>query len=198
VHYSVTKYLNGHVDVVMGCVTFNDDKLAEHFQFFQKAVGANPSPFDCYLANRGLKTLHLRMKRHYESAMQIARYLETHPSVEKVMYPGLPSHPQHELHVKQTKGMSGMLSFYLKGNFDQTVQFMKNLKIFFIAVSLGGFESLVEHPALMSHDSVPPEERAQLGIGDNLVRLSVGLEEVEDLIADLDQAFKKLSHDPSG
>jgi len=166
--------------------------------FFHLAVGANPSPFDCYLVNRSLKTLHLRMKAHEENGMQVAKYLETHPCVERVLYPGLPSHPQHELHKKQTKGMSGMMSFYLKGNLEETMQFLKNLKLFMLAESLGGFESLAEHPALMTHASVPADERVKLGIGDNLIRVSVGVEDVEDLIADLDQAFKKLINSQSG
>jgi len=196
--HSITKYLNGHVDVVMGCTMTSDEKLNEHFRFFQLAVGANPSPFDCYLVNRGVKTLHLRMKAHYENALRVAQYLEAHPCVEKVMYPALPSHPQHEIHKKQTKGMSGMMSFYLKGNLDETIQFLKNLKVFILAESLGGYESLAEHPALMTHASVPADERAKLGIGDNLIRFSVGVEDVDDLIADLDQAFKRLTHNRSG
>jgi len=196
--HSITKYLNGHVDVVMGCAMTSDEKIAEQFRFFQLAVGANPSPFDCYLVNRGLKTLHLRMRAHYENALRIAQYLEAHPLVERVMYPALPSHPQHEIHKKQTKGMSGMMSFYLKGNLDETIQFLKNLKVFILAESLGGYESLAEHPALMTHASVPADERAILGIGDNLIRFSVGVEDVDDLIADLDQAFKRLTHSRSG
>jgi cystathionine gamma-lyase len=190
--HSITKYLNGHVDVVMGCTMTNDEKIAEHFKFHQMAVGANPSPFDCYLVNRGVKTLHLRMKAHYENALTVAKYLEEHPCVERVNYPALPSHPQHEIHKKQSKGMSGMMSFYLRGNLNETIQFLKHLKVFALAESLGGYESLAEHPALMTHASVPAEERVKLGIGDNLIRLSVGVEDVEDLIADLEQAFDKL------
>jgi len=196
--HSITKYLNGHVDVIMGCVMTNNETVKEHLKFFQLAVGANPSPFDCYLVNRGVKTLHLRMRAHYENALRVAKFLEAHSGVERVMYPALPSHPQHEIHKKQTKGMSGMMSFYLKANLDETIQFLKNLKLFILAESLGGYESLAEHPALMTHASVPAEERAQLGIGDNLIRLSVGVEDVDDLIADLDQAFKKLILNRSG
>jgi len=196
--HSITKYLNGHVDVVMGCAMTRNEEVHKHLNFFQLAVGANPSPFDCYLVNRGLKTLHLRMKAHYENALRVAQYLEAHPMVERVMYPALPSHPQHEIHKKQTKGMSGMMSFYLKGNLDETIQFLKNLKVFILAESLGGYESLAEHPALMTHASVPAEERAILGIGDNLIRFSVGVEDIEDLIADLDQAFKRLGLNRSG
>jgi len=196
--HSITKYLNGHVDVVMGCAMTRNETVFEHLKFFQLAVGANPSPFDCYLVNRGLKTLHLRMKAHYENALRIAQYLEAHPYVDRVMYPALPSHPQHEIHKKQTKGMSGMMSFYLKGNLDETIQFLKNLKVFMLAESLGGYESLAEHPALMTHASVPADERAKLGIGDNLIRFSVGVEDIEDLIADLDQAFKRLGLNRSG
>jgi len=196
--HSITKYLNGHVDVVMGCAMTRNEEVHQHLNFFQLAVGANPSPFDCYLVNRGLKTLHLRMKAHYENALRVAQYLESHPMVERVMYPALPSHPQHEIHKKQTKGMSGMMSFYLKGNLDETIQFLKNLKVFILAESLGGYESLAEHPALMTHASVPADERAILGIGDNLIRFSVGVEDIEDLIADLDQAFKRLGLNRSG
>jgi len=189
VMHSITKYLNGHADVVMGCVCTNDQQIGDHLKFWQLAVGANPSPFDCYLVCRGVKTLHVRMKQHQENGTQVVKFLQKHPMVEKVLCPSMPEHPQHDIHKKQCKGMSGMLSFYLKGNLVDTKKFLKSLQIFILAESLGGFESLAEHPALMTHASVPPEDRLRLGIGDNLVRLSVGLEEAEDLIKDLDQAL---------
>jgi cystathionine gamma-lyase len=187
--HSITKYINGHTDVLMGCAMTNSKKLAEELSFYQMAVGAVPSPFDCYLVNRGIKTLALRMRQHSESGLRIARFLSKHSRVEKVLYPALESHPQFELQKRQCKGMSGMLSFYLKGGMEETKRFFQNLKVFTLAESLGGYESLVDHPAIMTHFSVPPEERAKLGIGDNLIRLSVGLEDVEDLETDLGQAL---------
>lgn len=187
--HSITKYLNGHSDVVMGCVMTNDDKIAEHLFFMQLAVGAVPSPFDCFLVNRGLKTLHLRMKCHQENGLAVARYLESDPRVRRVLYPALPSHPQHEIHKKQTTGMSGMLSFYLKGGLVESKKFLEALKIFTLAESLGGYESLAELPVIMTHASVPEEERNKLGIDESLIRLSVGCEDVEDLIKDLDNAL---------
>lgn len=189
--HSVTKYINGHSDVIMGVVMTNSRSLDEHFKFQQLAAGAVASPFDCYLVNRGVKTLHVRMQAHMANATQIAVFLESNPRVEKVLYPELESHPQHELHKKQAKGMSGMMSFYLKGGLEESEEFLANLKIFTLAESLGGFESLAELPAKMTHASVPAEDRLKLGIGDNLIRLSVGIEDVDDLIQDLDQALKK-------
>nr|XP_039259657.1 cystathionine gamma-lyase-like [Styela clava] len=188
--HSATKYMNGHSDVVMGLLIVNDDALRDRLYFLQYATGPTPSAFDCYLVNRGLKTLALRMEKHQENAIAIAKYLEKHPLVEKVKYPGLPSHPQHEIMKKQATGCSGMVSFWMKTDLEQSKNFFKNLKIFILAESLGGYESLAEHPAIMTHASVPPEQRKLLGIGDNFVRLSVGIEDVEDLQADLDQALK--------
>uniref|UniRef100_A0A5S6QDV4 cystathionine gamma-lyase n=1 Tax=Trichuris muris TaxID=70415 RepID=A0A5S6QDV4_TRIMR len=196
--HSVTKYINGHSDVIMGCVCTNSKEVYEHLNFYQLAVGAVPSPFDCYLVNRGIKTLHLRMRAHEENGFEVARFLEKHPLVESVIFPGLPSHPQHELHVKQTTGTSGMVSFYLRGGKNESVAFLKNLKIFALAESLGGYESLAEHPAMMTHASVPEEIREQLGITDNLIRLSVGLEDAEDLKADLDNALNAAQRFPNG
>lgn len=190
VYHSCTKYMNGHSDVLMGAVTVRDESLAERIQFIQFAAGAVPSPFDCFLVNRGAKTLHLRMERHHKNGLRVAKFLETHPKVEKVIHPGLKSHPQHELAKKQMKGFSGMIAFYIVGGLDQASKFLSALKVFTLAESLGGFESLAEHPAIMTHASVPKDQREVLGIGDNLIRLSVGCEEAEDLIADVAQALK--------
>jgi cystathionine gamma-lyase len=188
--HSITKYINGHSDVVMGCAVTNNPAIDEHLFFMQLAVGAVPSPFDCYLVNRGIKTLHLRMKAHSESAMSVAQWLEKDPRIEKVLFPALESHPQHEIHKKQTSGMSGMLSFYLKGGLKESRTFLSSLKVFTLAESLGGYESLAELPSVMTHASVPAADRAILGITDNLIRLSIGCEEKKDLIADLDQALE--------
>lgn len=187
---SATKYINGHGDVVMGIAAMNDDSLYQRLQFIQFAGGACPSVFDCYLVNRGMKTLHVRMKQHFINAMQVAKHLQSHPRVESVIYPGLPEHPHHELYKKQMKGFSGMVTFKLKGTLENATTFLQKVKIFTLAESLGGFESLVDHPALMTHASVPPEQRKELGIDDTLLRLSVGIEDVEDIISDLDQALE--------
>lgn len=188
--YSATKYMNGHSDVVMGLVSVNDSALYERLKFLQYAIGAVPSPFDAYLCNRGLKTLPIRMKQHFHNALVIARYLESDPRVEKVLFPGLISHPQYELIKRQCTGCPGMISFYIKGNLEHATTFLKNLKLFTLAESLGGYESLAEHPAKMTHASIPKAEREALGISDTLIRMSVGLEDCEDLLEDLDQALK--------
>lgn len=190
VMYSLTKYMNGHSDVIMGAALTNDDKIHESLRFLQNAMGIVPSPFDCSQLNRSLKTLPLRMQQHMKNGLLVGQYLEKHPLVEKVLHPGLPSHPQHELIKKQCYGVSGMLSFYLKGGLQESRKFLSALKVFTLAESLGGYESLAELPSIMTHASIPPEQRATLGITDNLIRLSVGLEDVEDLIADLEQALK--------
>ena len=187
--HSVTKYLNGHSDVIGGAVITNDDQLAQDIGFIQFAAGAVQSPFDCYLAHRGIKTLAIRMKQHEASALRIAHYLEQHPRVESVLYPGLPSHPQHVLAKAQMDGFSGMLSFYVKGDLANATALMQSTRLFSLAESLGGVESLIEHPALMTHASLPTHVRKSLGIEDTLIRLSVGIEDVEDLIEDLDQAL---------
>jgi cystathionine gamma-lyase len=190
VMHSATKYLNGHSDMVGGVVVVGDSALAERIGFLQNAVGAIGGPFDSFLALRGLKTLPLRMRQCSESALAVARWLERHPRVESVLYPGLPSHPQHALAVRQMKnGHSGIVTFFLKGGLPEARRFLERLELFTLAESLGGVESLVDHPAIMTHASVPPEVRAKLGISDTLVRLSVGIEDAEDLIADLGQAF---------
>ncbi|KNC86226.1 cystathionine gamma-lyase [Sphaeroforma arctica JP610] len=189
VMHSVTKYLNGHSDVCMGAAVTRSDTIGKRLHFIQNAMGATPSPFDCYLAHRGLKTLHLRMKAHGENAMKIALFLENHPRVSKCVYPGLQSHPQHALARSQMTGFGGMLSFYLKGDGKATTQFLQRLKIFTLAESLGAVESLVEVPALMTHHGLSPAQRAAMDISDNMIRISVGVEDVVDLIQDLDNAL---------
>jgi cystathionine beta-lyase/cystathionine gamma-synthase len=190
VMHSTTKYLNGHSDMVGGVAVVGENSaLREKLAFLQNAVGAIQGPFDSFLALRGLKTLSLRMERHCASALTIASYLEKHPRVERVFYPGLPSHPQHALARSQMRGFGGMISVVLKGDLGFARRFLERCELFALAESLGGVESLIEHPALMTHGSVPADVRAGLGIGDSLVRLSVGIEEAEDLIADLDAAL---------
>ncbi len=190
VMHSVTKYLNGHSDMVGGIVVAREKgELTEKLEFLHNAVGGILGPFDSFLALRGLKTLHLRMREHCASALAIAQWLETHPKVERVHYPGLASHPQHTLATKQMNGYGGMISAVLKGSLDDSRRFLERLKIFVCAESLGGVESLAEHPAIMTHASIPAEIRRQLGINDSLVRLSVGVEDVEDLKADIGQAL---------
>ena len=191
VMHSATKYLNGHSDIVGGMVVVGDDAaLAEQMTFLQNAVGGIQGPFDSFLALRGLKTLHLRMKAHCENAGELAAWLEAHPAVDKVIYPGRASHPQHALAKRQMHGFGGMISLYVKGGADASRRFMERCRLFALAESLGGVESLVNHPAIMTHASVPPERRAALGIADNLVRLSVGVEDLADLRDELDAALR--------
>jgi cystathionine gamma-lyase len=191
VMHSATKYLNGHSDMVGGIAVAADPELAEKIGFLQNAVGAISGPFDSFLALRGLKTLALRMRQSSENALQIAAWLEKHAQVERVLYPGLASHPQHALAKKQMRnGFSGIVTFFVKGGLPEARSFLERLRIFTIAESLGGVESLVDHPGLMTHASIPPEMRKALGIDDSLIRLSVGIEDAEDLIADLDSALK--------
>lgn len=187
--HSATKYLNGHSDVIGGVAVTRSSELADRLGFLQNAVGAVPSPFDSFLVTRGLKTLALRMERHCANALAIAERLERHPKVERVLYPGLASHPQHTLAKRQMHGYGGMVSMRLKAGLDGTKGFLERCELFALAESLGGVESLIEHPAIMTHASVPAEVREALGIGDNLVRLSVGIEDVEDLAADLERAL---------
>jgi len=189
---SCTKYIGGHSDLVMGCITLNDTELRDRLFFNSKSFGGVPSPFDCYLAIRGMKTLKLRMDQHCKSGMAIAKYLEQHPKVEKVIYPGLKSHPQHELAKTQMKGFGGMVTFYVKGGLAEARRCLESVKIFACAESLGGVESLIESPAIMTHASVPAEIRKELGISDTLIRLSAGVEDTEDLLADLKNALEKV------
>jgi len=230
---SVTKFVNGHSDVVMGFVATRSREIWEGLRFVQNGVGAVPSPFDCYLALRGLKTLHVRMERHAQNAMKVARFLEAHDTVERVLYPGLPSHPQHEVAKKQMDGFGAMVTFYVKGGLEGARVFLENVHIFTLAESLGAVESLAESPyvvhiarlrfvwsfsacvvlfrvlmfvwlgcydvilrhlsAIMTHASVPKEHREALGIDDNLVRLSVGIEHIDDIIEDLTTALKAVA-----
>ncbi|KAF7995167.1 hypothetical protein HCN44_004639 [Aphidius gifuensis] len=185
--YSVSKYMNGHSDVIMGAVITRSDELEQRLRFIQNALGIVPSPFDCYLVNRSLKTLELRMQQHMKNGLAVAKFLESHQHVEKVFHPLLPSHPQYEIAMKQQSGHSGMVTFYVKGD---SHKFLKSLKVFILAESLGGFESLAELPSVMTHASLTEEVRNSLGINDQLIRLSVGLETEKDLLADLEQALK--------
>jgi len=187
--HSATKYLNGHSDMVGGVVVAGNDELAERLAFLQNSVGAVQGPFDSFLALRGLKTLPLRMKAHCENAQVLAEWLERHPAVEHVFYPGLKAHPQHALAMRQMSGGGGIVSVVLKGGFEAARVFCENTRLFSLAESLGGVESLINHPARMTHASVPIDRRLSLGIVDGLVRLSVGIEHVEDLRADLDRAL---------
>jgi cystathionine gamma-lyase len=189
VMHSVTKYMNGHSDVVGGILVTSNDALYKELKFLQNAVGAVPAPMDCFLVMRGLKTLHVRMARHAENAQKIAEFLERHPKIDRVIYPGLKSHPDHELAKSQMKGFGGMITFFLKGGLPEARNFLERVKLFTLAESLGGVESLIEHPAIMTHASIPAETRKLLGIHDNLVRISVGIEDVVDLEADLKSAL---------
>lgn len=192
VMHSGTKYLNGHSDVVCGLLVVSDKTLAEKLYFLQNAAGAVLGPMDSFMVLRGLKTLHVRMERHAENAMRLAHWLDGHEKVERVIYPGLPSHPQHEVARKQTSGHGGMITFFIKGDLAACRRFLEACKVFTLAESLGGVESLVDHPAIMTHASIPLATREQLGITDNLVRLSVGIEDCEDLEADLKNALEKV------
>ena len=190
VMHSATKYLNGHSDMVGGVAVVGDDAaLAEQLAFLQNSVGAVQGPFDSFLALRGLKTLHLRMRAHCANALALAQWLQGHPAVEQVIYPGLESHPQHALAQRQMDGFGGMVSIVLRGGREAAIRFCERTSLFALAESLGGVESLVNHPAIMTHASVPEARRAELGISDGLVRLSVGVEDLEDLQADLDTAL---------
>jgi len=187
--HSATKYLNGHSDIIGGIVVCGNEELTEPLRFLQNAVGAIASPFDCFLALRGLKTLGIRMERHTENATIIAQWLDRHPKIERVIYPGLPSHPQHYLARRQMSGYGGMIAAVLKGGVEEARRFLERCELFTLAESLGGVESLIEHPAIMTHASVPEEVRLSLGISEGLVRISVGIEDVDDLIRDLDSAL---------
>ncbi|WP_426150008.1 cystathionine gamma-synthase [Pseudomonas sp. DC3000-4b1] len=191
--HSTTKYLNGHSDVIGGIAVVGDNaELAERLGFLQNSVGAIAGPFDAFLTLRGVKTLALRMERHCANALALAQWLERQPQVARVYYPGLPSHPQHALAQRQMRGFGGMISLDLNTDLDGARRFLEQVSLFALAESLGGVESLIEHPAIMTHASIPPENRARLGIGDALVRLSVGVEDLEDLRADLAQALARI------
>ncbi|MGZ3790453.1 MAG: trans-sulfuration enzyme family protein [Bacteriovorax sp.] len=188
--HSMTKYINGHSDAVGGCIMLNDSEKHKELFKLQNSIGPCQSPFDSWLVLRGLKTLAIRMEAHQKNAMAIAQYLEKHPKVERVVYPGLKSHPQHAIAKKQMLGFGGMITFFLKGDIKKSNKFLSTVELFSLAESLGGVESLIEHPAIMTHASVPKKVRESIGLTDNLIRLSVGIENVQDLIEDLEQAFK--------
>ncbi len=189
--HSTTKYINGHSDIVGGIIVVDRQELADRLFFLSNSMGPVASTFDSFMCLRSLKTLPLRMKAHQENAIKVAEFLEAHSKVKKVIYPGLESHPQHDLAKKQMKGFGGMITFYLSGGLTQARNFLENVKVFALAESLGGVESLVEHPAIMTHASVPADIRKSLGIDDSLVRLSVGVETIDDLLKDLDSALAK-------
>jgi cystathionine beta-lyase len=191
VMHSVTKYLGGHSDVVMGALVCNDDTLATEMYRIQNSTGAVTAPMDSFLVLRGIKTLHLRMQRHCENGEKIAHYLKTNPKVDKVYWPGFETHPNHDVAKRQMRGFGGMISFTLKGNkLQDALDLVKKVEIFALAESLGGVESLIGHPATMTHASIPKEVREQSGVVDSLIRLSVGVEDADDLIADLEGALK--------
>ncbi len=190
--HSTTKYINGHSDVVGGAMLTSDEDLYEAVKFYENAAGGVPSPFDAWLTLRGVKTLAVRMRQHCENAMRVARFLESHPRVLKVYYPGLASHPDHELAKRQMRDFGGMVSFAFDGTREDVDAFVRNLRLFALAESLGGIESLCCHPVSMTHGSIPAEEREKRGVTDTLLRLSVGIEDVGDLIADLEQALAKV------
>ena len=189
--HSVTKYLGGHSDVIMGALCINDDALYEQLAFIANSCGAVPGPMDSFLVLRGLKTLHIRMERHCANGKAVAHFLESHPKVDRVYWPGFPHHPNHDIAKKQMKDFGGMISFSLKnGTAEQTARMMQATKVFSLAESLGGVESLINLPAVMTHASMPKAERERIGITDSLIRLSVGIEDEEDLIEDLKQALE--------
>lgn len=190
--HSATKYIGGHSDVVGGVAVTSHAEIAQKLAFLSNSMGGVQGAFDSFLALRSLKTLPLRMKAHAENAMKVAEYLEKHPLVEKVIYPGLKSHPQHTLASQQMSGFGGMITFFIKGGMNAARTFLESVEVFALAESLGGVESLIEHPAIMTHASVPAEQRKMLGIDDSLIRLSVGVEDCDDLLADLKQAFEKV------
>jgi cystathionine beta-lyase len=190
VMHSATKYLGGHSDVIAGALIVKDEALGKQLHFQQFATGATLGPMDSFLVLRGIKTLHLRVQRHCENGAKVVEFLSNHPKIKTVYYPGLPSHPYHEIAKKQMSGFGGMVSFtFVSGKKEEAIQFLERLKVFTLAESLGGVESLANHPALMTHASIPEDKRKEVGITDDLVRLSVGIEDAEDLIADLNQAL---------
>lgn len=190
--HSMTKYINGHSDAVGGCIMLNDSAMHKQLFTLQNSIGPCHSPFDSWLVLRGIKTLAIRMEAHQKNAMVIAAYLEKHPKVERVVYPGLKSHPQHAIAKKQMLGYGGMITFFIKGDIKKSNKFLSHVKLFALAESLGGVESLIENPAIMTHASIPKKVREAIGLTDNLIRISVGIENVHDLIDDLDNAFKSI------
>lgn len=190
--YSLSKFLNGHSDVVMGAITTNNEKLYENFKYYQISTGLVPPATDCYMVNRSLKTLALRMEKHSENAFAVAKFLESHPNIEKVFHPSLKSHDKHKIALKQSYGHSGILSFYLKGTFESSQKFFKSLKLILVAQSLGGVETIVSFPWAMSHSDMPEDHRLDVGVTQTLVRCSVGLEDITEIINDLDQALKQI------
>lgn len=190
--HSMTKFINGHSDVVGGAMMMNSKDLRDKLFYLQNAIGPSQSPFDSWLVLRGIKTLAIRMKAHEANAMKVASFLEKHAKVERVVYPGLKSHPQYELAKTQMSGAGGMITFFLKGGIAESRRFLETVKLFSLAESLGGVESLVDHPAIMTHASIPQKVREELGIFDNLIRLSVGIEDADDLIQDLEAALSKV------
>jgi len=190
--HSMTKYIGGHSDVVAGCIVLNDSDLAQRIKFLQNAAGTILSPFDSFQVLKGIKTLSLRMERHFENVEKVVNYLSQHPKVKKIYYPGLKSNPGYRVAKKQMSGFPGMLSFELKGTLKSGIQFLESLRLISVAESLGVVESLIEHPASMTHASVPKEDREKIGLTDTLIRLSVGIEDAEDIIADLSQALNKI------
>jgi cystathionine gamma-lyase len=191
-YHSMSKYINGHSDVVAGAIMLNDDELSQELFRLQNSIGPSQSPFDSWLVLRGVKTLGIRMKQHEQNAIKLAEYLEDHDKVEKVVYPGLQSHPHHGLAKEQMSGFGGMITFFIKGGLDGARKFLENVDLFVLAESLGGVESLIESPAIMTHASIPKVEREKIGLSDNLIRVSVGIEEIDDLIADMEHAFSKV------
>jgi len=189
VMHSATKYLGGHSDAIAGLLVCKDLTLAQKVRFHQNAVGAVLGPFDSYMVLRGIKTLAVRMERHNATGQRVAEWLAKHPGVERTVYPGLTCHPQHELAKKQMKGFTGMITFFIKGGLPEARKFLENVRVFALAESLGGVESLVDHPAIMTHASVPADQRKALGISDTLIRLSCGIENCDDILADLEQAL---------
>jgi cystathionine gamma-lyase len=189
VMHSTTKYINGHSDIIGGALVTNDEKIYNSIKFYQNAAGGVPSPFDAWLTLRGIKTLAVRMRQHEENAKAVAAFLESHPCVERVYYPGLPSHPDHDLARSQMTGFGGMVSFQCKGTYADVYRVVRRFKVFMLAESLGGVESLVCHPATMTHASIPADVRECRGLTETLLRLSIGIEDVEDLILDLEQAL---------
>ncbi len=190
--HSTTKFLSGHNQLIGGAIVTSNKEVYEKLKFLQNAIGAVPSPIDCWLTVMGIKTLHIRMERHNANAMKVAEFLESNPKVQRVIYPGLISHPQHELAKKQMKGFGGIITFELKGGLNKCKTFMNSLKICYIAESLGGTETMITHPYTMTHSSIPEEERIKRGITEGLLRLSVGIEDVNDIIEDISQAIDKI------